>query len=208
VRDMFRSNPNKDTLVDQLDVQIEEYRRKSRLLRGEHKRFRTESAELIEDGMERAAKKRFTSAIVCLRQREKIEDLISDLQTARLQLMMQSDRPTHVTLEGVNELLKKAQVEAQRSEKAIYNISAGIEIGLDEPDTIETYGFMSSTLDDEFAKFKQEQGFSVAPAPQPQRQEVSEAPFPTVPHSTTAEPRAEEKPEEEKKEEKDKLKEV
>lgn len=122
--------------------------------------------------------------------------------------MMQSDRPTHVTLEGVNELLKKAQVEAQRSEKAIYNISAGIEIGLDEPDTIETYGFMSSTLDDEFAKFKQEQGFSVALAPQPQRQEVSEAPFPTVPHSTTAEPRTEEKPEEEKKEEKDKLKEV
>jgi hypothetical protein len=203
---MFRSGPNKDNLIDQLDVQIEEYRRKSRLLRGEHRRFREESAELIEDGMERAAKKRFTSAVVCLRQREKIEDLISDLQTARLQLMMQSDRPTHVTLEGVNELLKKAQVEAQRSEKAIYNISAGIEIGLDEPDSVETYGMMSTTLDDEFAKFKQERGLA-APSPQPKQEEVTETPFPTVPRSSTEQPK--ERPvEEEEKEEKDKLKEV
>ncbi|MBL7169146.1 hypothetical protein ISS40_10775 [Candidatus Bathyarchaeota archaeon] len=196
---MFRSTPDKTQLLDQLDLEIEEHRRTSRSLRKEFQQLREEAQELLEDGLEDAAKGRLKSALYVRKLRGNKENMITNLQTTRMQLMaVRTERPTSKTLENVSKLLRQSRIDRERTELEFDGIFTDIEMEFEEPSLTETFGVQTSALDAEFEKLMQETGMkSEAPA------EAAAPVMDMLPSIPTSEKPAEEEPEsDEKKKEK------
>ncbi|HUS78085.1 MAG TPA: hypothetical protein VM050_05430 [Patescibacteria group bacterium] len=196
---MFRSTPKKTDLLDQLDLEIEEHRRVSSALRKEYLKFRQEASELMEEGLEGVAKGRLKSALYVRKLRENKENMITNLQTTRLQLSVSTDRTTHRTLENVSVLLRQSRVDRERTEMEFGSIFTDIEMEMEE-EGAETFGMESSTLDDEFEKLKQELG--MAKTKEPVQEEPKKVGFPELPSVPKAAEPEEKEPTEKEKEEK------
>jgi len=196
---MFRSTPDKTQLLDQLDLEIEEHRRTSRSLRKEFQQLREEAQELLEDGLEDAAKGRLKSALYVRKLRGNKENMITNLQTTRMQLMaVRTERPTSKTLENVSKLLRQSRIDRERTELEFGGIFTDIEMEFEEPSLIETFGVQTSALDAEFDKLIRETGIKSEPSA-----EVAapvEDMLPSIP--TREKPTEEEKESDEKKKEK------
>ena len=191
---MFRSGPKKQELLDQMDVEIEEHRRLSRLLRKEFLRLREEAAELLEDGLENAAKGRLRFALYCRGLREKKENLITNLQTARIQMAVQPEHPPHRTLENVGKILRQSRNDRERVETEFERIFTHIDLEMEETTAgMETFGVQSATIDDELMKLKQEKG--LIPSTEKIEEEPERIELPQPPQRVEAQ-----KPEKEKKE--------
>ena len=191
---MFKSEPKRHELLDQMDVEIEEHRRLSRLLRKEFMRLREEAAELVEDGLENAAKSRLRFALYCRGLREKKENMITNLQTARIQLAIQPEHPPHRTLENVGKILRQSRNDRERAETEFERIFTHIDLEMEETTVgMEALGIQSGALDNELMKLKQEKG--LIPSTEKIEEEPERIELPQPPQRVETK-----KPEKEKKE--------
>ena len=152
---VFKSSPKKEDLIDQLDMEIEEHRRVSNILKKAYSTIREEASELLEDSLDEAAKYRLKSALHYRKLRVDIENRITNLQTARWQVVAQTLRPTFTTLQNVGKLLRESRIDREKTLAEIESISPYLES--DEITVLsETFETEDQTLEQEFLKLKQE----------------------------------------------------
>lgn len=144
--------------------------------------------------MDEAAKRWLAVSLLCKQLRSNIESMMADLESARIQLMMQPEHPTSQTLEKVNQLLRESATERERTLQAISRMSSITQIGMEQTlGELESYGIKEKTLDEEFKKLKTEVGVS---EPVERKIEPEELKLPEVPKKEVAKTR--EKSEKEK----------
>jgi len=184
---MFRSNPDKSTLIDQLDVQIEEHRRISMTLEKEYEANKKDIESLVKKGLKRAAKVAYKGLTSVKNQLEAIEINRIQLRMVRTQLIAQPDRLPSKTLQGVDKILRDSQnkiLSAQSlMQPLIERTTLVTEMTLDIPDS-DTY-----ETDEGFEDFLQEIGLGEKSADEPQEIEYSLPEIPQEPSSTTTEPK-------------------
>ena len=123
---------------------------------------------------------------------------MADMDAARLQLLMQPDRPQSQTIERVNKVLREAITERERTTQAFNRMSLITQVNVEQTMTeLEGYGIKEKSLAEEFRKLKMETGGAVAP--EPSQEPVERADFPEVPRT---EPSPNLPPRKEKQEEK------
>jgi len=153
---MFRNKPEKDALIDQLDLQIEEHRRISKVLDKEFTVSRTEAEELAKRGLKRAAREAFNGMKDVKNNLEAIEISRIQLRRVRTQLLAQPSRLPTKTIEGVDSLLKDSQKMVMQAQSIMQPLldrtSLVTETTLEIPDSSNV------EMDDEFESFLNEIG--------------------------------------------------
>lgn len=139
--------------------------------------------------MDEAAKRWLAVSLLCKQLRSNIESMMADLESARIQLMMQPEHPTSQTLEKVNQLLRESATERERTLQAISRMSSITQIGMEQTlGELESYGIKEKTLDEEFKKLKTEVGVG---EPVERKIEPEELKLPEVPKKEVAKTREE-----------------
>lgn len=176
---MFRSNPDKSTLIDQLDVQIEEHRRISTTLEKEYEASKKDVESLVKKGLKRAAKVAYKGLTNVKNQLEAIEINRIQLRMVRTQLIAQPDRLPSKTLQGVDKILRDSQSKILNAQSLIQpliertTLVTEMTLDIPESDTYET--------DDGFEDFLQEIGLGEKSTDETQKIEYS---LPEIPQET------------------------
>jgi crotonobetainyl-CoA:carnitine CoA-transferase CaiB-like acyl-CoA transferase len=172
--------------LDALDLEIEEHQRRSRILKDESERNKQKAADLAEEDMEEAAKRRLAVYLLCKQLRTKEEAVMADLDAARLQMVMQTEHPTSQTIEKVNKALKESATERDKSAQAFNRMSYITQVNVEQTSSeLEDYGIKQKNINDEFAKLKAK---TVQPSPKIKEQIISESELPEVPAEQVGKP--------------------
>lgn len=154
-RTLFRPKANRQELLDSIDLEIEEHSKRSKTLRDVIEKYKRKAAELVSEGMDEAAKRWLAVSLLCKQLRNNIESIMADLESARVQLLMQSDHPTSQTLEKVNQILRESVTERERTIQAINRMSFITQVGMEQTlSELEGYGIKEKAIDEEFQKLK------------------------------------------------------
>ena len=187
---MFRSRTNRQELIDALDLEIEEHSRRSKILGQEAEKCRQKAVELTKEGYDEAAKRWLAVHLLCKQLRNRIETTMADLQAARIQILMQPEKPPSQTLDKVNKLLRDSAVERERMQHAFARMSYLTQISVEQAvGELESYGIKETTLEQEFEKLKEEAGVPIAK----EEEEIKEEELPTVPRKVLTSEKTEEK---------------
>jgi len=194
---IFRPKENKQDLIDSLDLEIDDHGRKSRILREEAKRKHQKAVDLTKEGFEDAAKRWLALHLLCKQLVNGIEKTMADLETARLQVLMQPERPPSQVLVKANDLLRKAAVEGERTQQAIGKMTYFTQVNVEQAvSELEGYGIKEKILDEEFQKLKGEAGVPISKTVE---EAVKEEKLPEVPKETSKEEEAAKKEKEAEK---------
>jgi hypothetical protein len=154
---LFKSRTNRQELIDALDLEIEENSRRSKILGQEEEKCRQKAVELTKEGYDEAAKRWLAVHLLCKQLRNRIETTMADLQAARIQILMQPEKPPSQTLDKVNKLLRDSAVERERMQQAFARMSHLTQISVEQAvGELESYGIKETTLEHEFEKLKEE----------------------------------------------------
>ncbi|MCW4018766.1 MAG: hypothetical protein NWF00_08855 [Candidatus Bathyarchaeota archaeon] len=167
-------------MLDALDLEIAEHAKRSRVLKEESEQNRRKAAELAEEEMDDAAKRRLAVYLLCKQLRNNEEAVMADLDAARLQLLMQPDHPTSQTIEKVNSSLRGSVTDRDKTVKALNNLSFITQVNVEQTMTeLEGYGIQEKVISAEFAKLK---GKSQPAVAKPETLAVVAAGLPEVPN--------------------------
>jgi len=134
-------------------LQIEEHTQKSNKLSVRSDENKEKATDLAKRGMEKAAKRRLALYLLCNQFLEKEESIIADLDTAKLQLEMQTENPESNTLLEVNKRLQESVAEGIKASQQFDRMTSIITAGADQRITeVEGYGVAQKSIDEEFRK--------------------------------------------------------
>lgn len=173
---MFRSQPKKNVLLDQLDVQIEEHQRISKILDKEYEQSRHIVEKHVKKGLKRAAKMAYDGLKDVKNKLEANEITVIQLRRVRTQLLAQPDRLPTKTIQGVDQLLKASQKQIVEAQVSIMPILERARQYTDA--TLTTTDLVSDEVDDEFEEFLSEAGLG---EPKIDSEEEIAEPLPEVP---------------------------
>jgi hypothetical protein len=125
------------------------------VLKEESEKNRQKAADLAAEDMDEAAKRRLAVYLLCKQMRTKEESIMADLDAARLQMAMQSDRPTTQTIDKVNKALQDSVHEKERTAQAFSRMSFITQVNVEQSmNELEGYGIKPDNLESEFKKLK------------------------------------------------------
>ncbi len=123
------------------------------MLKEESDKNKQKAADLAEEGMDEAAKRRLAVYLLCRQLRTKEEAVMADLDAARLQMVMQTDHPTGQTIEKVNKALRESVNEREKATQAFNRMSFLTQVNVEQSTSeLEDYGIKKNTLEDEYRK--------------------------------------------------------
>lgn len=159
---------------------MEEHTKRSKVLRDASEKNRRKATELASEGMDEAAKRWLAVSLLCKQLRSSVEATMADIESARVQLLMQPDRPPSQTIERVNKVLRESATERERATQAFNRMSFITQVSVEQTmRELEGYGIKEKALNEEFQKLKQEAGVpSVAVG---KEEEVGKIELPEVP---------------------------
>ncbi len=165
--------------MDALDLEIEEHTKKSRALKEESAKNKEKAAELAEEDMDDAAKRRLAVYLLCRQLRTREETVMADLDAARLQVIMQPEHLTSQTIDKVNKALKESATEKDKTAQAFNRMSFITQVGMEQSASeLEDFGIHQKSINEEFEKLK---GKQEPPAPKAKPQPIGENELPEVP---------------------------
>lgn len=173
---MFKLKENKSDLLDALDIEIAEHEKRSMVLKAESEQNRQKAKALTDEEMDDAAKRRLAVYLLCKKLRNSEEAIMADLDAARLQLLMQPDRPASDTLEKVNKLLRDSASEKEKTVQALSHLSFITQVNVEQSMTeLEGFGIKENAINSEFEKLK------TPPCPPAQESTTASSNLPEVP---------------------------
>jgi hypothetical protein len=153
--DLFGQKKNERELLDALDFQIEQHTKRSRALKEQANRNKQIAAELAEDDVEDAAKKRLAVYLLCKQFRNKEESIIADMEAAKLQLVMKADTQQADVIQEVNGKLQNLVAEGLKAEKDFNKMTSLTQVNVEQSMVeSESYGLKEKSIEEEFRKLK------------------------------------------------------